>query len=365
MSDAAFPLPPGSVIGIFGGGQLGRMAAMAAARLGYRCHIYCPDPDSPAFQVSDSHTAKAYDDMAAIDAFADAVDVVTFEFENVPDASLDRLTGRVPVHPSADVLRISQDRAAEKTFINNLGIGTAPWRGVTDLASLEGALAEIGRPSILKTARFGYDGKGQTTVRDGDGPAAAWATIGETNAVLEGFVDFACEISVIVARGVDGSEQAYVPVENEHRDHILYRTTAPARIDEAVAETAMDIARRIADGLDLIGLLAIEMFVTRSGDVLVNEIAPRPHNSGHWTIDACTVSQFEQFVRAVVGVPLGSPERHSDAEMINLIGAEADDWASLVADPKAAVHLYGKAESRPGRKMGHVTRIFPRGGTGT
>lgn len=356
--DPDTPLPPGATIGILGGGQLGRMAALAAAALGYRCHVFSPDADAPAKEVSAAETTAPYEDKDAARAFAAAVDVVTFEFENVPDETLAVIAEAAPVRPGVDALHISQDRAIEKTFLNDHGIGTAPWASVVTADDLQPA-ASIGFPAILKTARFGYDGKGQVRVDTADDLAAAWAEIGEVPAVLEGFVDFEREISVIVARGPGGEARSYVPVDNVHRDHILFTTTAPSTVDTAIAAAAQSIADRIAGALDLVGLLAVEMFVTRSGDVLVNEIAPRPHNSGHWTMDACVVSQFEQFIRAVAGLPLGDPARHSDAVMTNLIGDEADRWRELMNEDGACLHLYGKAESRPGRKMGHVNRLSP------
>ena len=353
------PLPPGATIGILGGGQLGRMAALAAAALGYRCHIFSPDADAPAKEVSAAQTTAPYEDREAARAFAAAVDVVTFEFENVPDETLAVIAEAVPVRPGVDALHISQDRAIEKTFLANNGIATAPWAPVVTATDLEPAAA-IGFPAILKTARFGYDGKGQVRVDAAGDLAAAWADIGEAPAVLEGFVDFEREISVIVARGPGGDTRSYVPVDNVHRDHILFTTTAPSTINGDIAGAAQNIADRIAGALDLVGLLAVEMFVTRDGGILVNEIAPRPHNSGHWTMDACAVSQFEQFIRAVAGLPLGDPDRHSDAVMTNLIGDEADQWLELMKEGGACLHLYGKAESRPGRKMGHVNRLSPR-----
>lgn len=353
------PLAPGATIGILGGGQLGRMTALAAAQLGYRCHIFSPDADAPAKEVSAAATTAAYEDRAAAQGFADAVDVVTFEFENVPDDTLAAIAERVPVRPGIDALHISQDRALEKAFINKLGIGTAPWAEIGDGGALEGAAAETGLPAILKTARFGYDGKGQVRIDDAAGLQSGWEAIGRERAVLEGFVDFEREISVIVARSTSGEMAAYVPVDNVHRDHILFTTTAPSTVSPETAATAVGIAEKIAGALDLVGLLAVEMFVTRDGAVLVNEIAPRPHNSGHWTIDACAVNQFEQFVRAVAGLPLGDPTRHSNAVMQNLIGDEVDDWAEIAGEPGACLHLYGKADARPGRKMGHVTRLSP------
>ncbi|HTR17204.1 MAG TPA: 5-(carboxyamino)imidazole ribonucleotide synthase [Acetobacteraceae bacterium] len=356
------PLPPNATIGIVGGGQLGRMSAMAAARLGYRCHILTPEPDSPAAQVAAGVTLGAYEDKAALTAFAEAVDVVTFEFENVSAEGLDLLASLRPVHPSPAVLRLSQDRVAEKRFLNGAGAATAPWREVTSLAELEAAVAELGLPSVLKTTRLGYDGKGQALLRAPEDLAPAFERLAPKPLILEGFVDFACEISVVVARGVDGTVRAFDTVENRHRHHILDLTLAPARVPEAVAAEAQIIARRVAGALGLVGLLAVEMFVDRRGQVLVNEIAPRPHNSGHWTIDACPASQFEMHIRAVAGLPLPPAERHSDAVMRNLIGPEDMAlWPQVLAAPGLIPHLYGKAEARPGRKMGHVNRLFPRG----
>lgn len=359
MTDTPPPLPPGSTIGIVGGGQLGRMAALAAARLGYRCHIFTPEADSPAAQVSTAATVAEYDDERALTAFAQAVDVVTFEFENIPSASVKLLAKRVPVRPGWNVLETAQDRLAEKRFFNSMGIATAPWRAVDGPAVLALAVEQLGRPSILKTTRLGYDGKGQVKIDDATDLAAAWALMGDGVGVLEGFVDFVCEISVIVARGVDGAWACFDAVENRHANHILDLTIAPAAISPALAKEAQAIAHRAAEALDLVGLLAVEMFVTRDGRILVNEMAPRPHNSGHWTMDACVTDQFEQFIRAVCALPLGSPERHSNAVMKNLIGADCDRWLELLHDPAAKLHLYGKAEPRPGRKMGHVTTLQP------
>ncbi len=298
------PLAPGAVIGILGGGQLGRMSALAAARLGYRCHIYCPQPEAPAAQVTDLATVAAYDDEAALARFAAAVDVVTFEFENIPFTTVETLSALVALRPKAEVLRICQDRLLEKDFCNLLDIPTAPYATVGSFDDLSRAVAEIGRPCVLKTTRLGYDGKGQALIEAESDLEAAWPALtghgpGGLGMIVETFVDFALEVSVIVARAADGTTQSYVPVENEHRNHILDRTLVPARIAPEVAEHADAIACRLAEGLDLIGLLAVEMFVTKEGEVLVNELAPRPHNSGHWTIDACVTSQFEQFIRRI------------------------------------------------------------------
>ncbi len=357
-----FPLAPNATIGIIGGGQLGRMSAMAAARLGYRCHILTPEEDSPAGQVANTVTIAEYEDQQALRTFAAAVDVITFEFENVSADGLSLLEHLKPVRPSPEVLRISQYRIAEKTFVNQTGIATAPWRAIATAAELEAAIAVIGLPAVLKTTRFGYDGKGQILLHDLEDAARAFVELSPGPLVLEGFVDFAHEISVIVARGEDGVMTAFDAVENRHRDHILDLTLAPAPIPEATAAEAQRIARRIAEGLGLVGLLAVEMFVDARGKVLVNELAPRPHNSGHWTIDACSVSQFELHIRAVAGLPLHPATRHSDAVMKNLVGREeAALWPTILATQGLIPHLYGKAEARPGRKMGHVTRLFPRG----
>lgn len=363
--DDRFPLPPGSTIGIMGGGQLGRMTALAAGPFGYRVHVFTPEIDSPTEQVCDKATIAAYDDKAALEAFASAVDVVTFEFENVPYESVHLLESLVPVRPGWNVLRVSQDRLVEKDFINNLGIPTTPYRAVRRVEDLISAIGEIGAPSVLKTTRLGYDGKGQTKIDPDTDPAEAWSIIkpeasgGE--AILEAFVDLDIEISVIVGRSADGSWAAFPAVENEHKNHILDLTFAPARISNALAGEAEDAACRIAEALGVVGLLAVEMFITTDGQLLINEIAPRPHNSGHWSMDACDCCQFEQFVRAVAGLPLGSTERHHDAVMQNLIGDDVELWRGAVGEPGAHVHVYGKAEARPGRKMGHINRLYSLG----
>ena len=357
------PLPPNATIGIVGGGQLGRMSALAAARLGYRCHILTPEEDSPAAQVSAAATIGDYEDPAALRAFASAVDVITFEFENVSAAGLELLTSCKPVRPGPHVLRISQDRIAEKTFLNEeAGVATAPFAPIETLDDLRAAAARLGLPAILKTTRLGYDGKGQARLASEADLAPAFARLSPKPLILEGFVDFAYEISVIVARGGNGDSRAFDVVENRHRDHILDLTLAPAPIAPQTAAAARAIALRVADALDLVGLLAVEMFVDRDGRVLVNEIAPRPHNSGHWTIDACPASQFEMHIRAVAGLPLPLAARHSDAVMKNLVGAEETAlWPQILATQGLIPHLYGKKEARPGRKMGHVTRLFVKG----
>lgn len=365
MSTRSAPLPPGSTIGILGGGQLGRMTALAAAPLGYRCHIYCPQAGEPATQVCDRATIAAYDDAEALAAFAQAVDVVTYEFENVPAATAEVLARNVLLRPRPEALAICQDRLKEKDFLRSIGIATAAYAPAADTRALGRAVAEIGRPAILKSVRMGYDGKGQVPLRSGTDLGEAWAemagSIPEASGIVERRVEFLLEISVVVARGVDGDIAAYVPVENRHENHILAQTIAPAPISTKLRDEADAVAREIVEALDFVGVMGVEMFVTEDGHILVNELAPRPHNSGHWTLDACATSQFEQHVRAVVGLPLGDCERHSDAAMENLIGNDVDAWQELAGEPRAHLHLYGKDAPRPGRKMGHVTRLFARG----
>lgn len=353
-------IPPGGTIGILGGGQLGRMTALAAAALGYRCHIFTPDADAPASHVAGAVTRAPYEDIDALTSFARHVDVATFEFENVPHESIAFLAERIPVRPDGNALRISQNRLTEKRFLQNTGAEIAPFREVDGPDALTAALTELGRPAVLKTARLGYDGKGQVMIDAGMSVEDAWARMDAPIGVLEGFVDFACEISVVLARGPTGELAAYVPVENRHRNHILAETVAPATIAADLAATAQAVARNIAEALGIVGILAVEMFVTRDGRILVNELAPRPHNSGHWTMDACVTGQFEQFMRAICGLPLGSPERHSNAVMTNLLGDDIDRWPEILRDPDAKLHLYGKADARPGRKMGHVNKLLPR-----
>ncbi|GAB0112978.1 5-(carboxyamino)imidazole ribonucleotide synthase [Acidisoma sp. C75] len=354
-------LEPGQTIGIVGGGQLGRMSAIAAARLGFRSHVLTEEAAGPAAQVASGVTLGAYEDEAALRRFADAVDVITFEFENVSAAGLALLEDRKPVRPSARILGISQDRVAEKSFLAAAGVPTAPWAEVRDEASLATAIAAVGLPGILKTSRLGYDGRGQARVSSPEQALAAFHALAPKPLILEGFVDFACEVSVIVARGADGALVAFDTVENQHRDGILDLTFAPARIPQDLAEAAQALGRRVAEALDLVGLLAVEMFVDREGGLRVNEIAPRPHNSGHWTLDACPASQFELHIRAVAGLPLPPALRHSDAVMKNLVGPEEMAlWPAILATPGLIPHHYGKAEARPGRKMGHVNRLFPR-----
>ncbi|WP_234730795.1 5-(carboxyamino)imidazole ribonucleotide synthase [Acidocella facilis] len=355
-------LPPGSVIGMIGGGQLGRMSTQAAARLGFLVHVFSPERDGPAAQVAARSTIAAYDDLEALRSFAEAVDVITFEFENLPAASLALLESLKPVRPGAKILAISQDRLLEKQFLNDAGIATAPWAKVESLAELEAAVAELGLPAVLKTTRLGYDGKGQAMLRAPEDLAPAFENLAPKPLVLEGFVDFAAEISVMVARGVDGTIVCFDAVENRHKHHILDLTIAPAPFGPEILEEAQSIARLIAETLALVGLLGVEMFVTSTGALVVNEIAPRPHNSGHWTMDACPCGQFEMHIRAVAGLPLPPAMRHSDAVMKNLIGPEDMAlWPRVLATPGLIPHHYGKTEARPGRKMAHFNRLFPKG----
>jgi 5-(carboxyamino)imidazole ribonucleotide synthase len=354
-------LPPGSTIGILGGGQLARMLALAGARLGLKSHVFSPVPDDPAFDVCAAHTKADFLDEDALAAFAESVDVVTYEFENVPARTAEVLEAHRPVRPNPKVLALTQDRLVEKDFVRGLGIATADFADVTDVESLARAVARLGRPSILKTRRFGYDGKGQTQIREGVDLAQAFASLGGAPCILEGFVPFTKEVSVVAARGLDGEFRAWDVCENVHEHHILATTTAPAAISDATARAAIDMARSIAEAADYVGVIAVELFVVSDAQgerLVVNEIAPRVHNSGHWTLDGAVTSQFEQHMRAVAGMPLGSTRRHGrQVIMRNLIGADADKWADILAQDGDCLHLYGKTESRPGRKMGHVTRI--------
>jgi 5-(carboxyamino)imidazole ribonucleotide synthase len=355
-------LKPGDTIGILGGGQLGRMLAMAAARLGLRCQVFSPDPDSPAFDVVLNATCAEYADVEALELFAGDVDVITYEFENVPASAAMILDARRPVLPDRKILETTQDRLAEKNFVKRLGIGTADYADVATAAGLRAAIQKIGLPAVLKTRRFGYDGKGQTIIREGDNPDRIWADLGTKSAILEAFIPFEREISVIAARSVDGEVECFDVTENEHRDHILKVSRAPAAIPQALAQEAREIAGKIASALDYVGVLAVEMFVLAGENgprILVNEIAPRVHNSGHWTLDGASVSQFEQHIRAIAGWPLGKPLRHGEVTMTNLIGDEINSYGQWLAVPGATVHLYGKGAARPGRKMGHVTQVVP------
>ncbi|MFQ6553977.1 5-(carboxyamino)imidazole ribonucleotide synthase [Aestuariibius insulae] len=348
-------LPPGAMIGILGGGQLGRMLAAAAARLGFEAHIFDPATDAPAGATARWHTAAAYDDKAALSAFAEACDVVTYEFENIPVAALDCIEAFALIRPGRQALATSGDRLTEKTFLTDLELKTAPFAPVEDMASLTKAVEAIGYPARLKTRTLGYDGKGQATI---DGPGElkdALAQLQDAPAILEGHIAFTREISVIAARSVDGSVACYDPGENVHRGGILHNTTVPARIRPALRTDAVLLAARILEALDYVGVLGVELFVTPDG-LLVNEIAPRVHNSGHWTQLGCAIDQFEQHIRAITGLPLGPGTRHSDVTMENLIGDDITRLPDLAAE-NTQIHLYGKAEPRPGRKMGHINRL--------
>jgi 5-(carboxyamino)imidazole ribonucleotide synthase len=351
-------LDTGATIGILGSGQLGRMLALAAARLGFKSHVFAPDTDSPAFDVVHRFTCADYTSTQALARFAAEVDVVTYEFENVPAEAAKFLAARVPVLPNPDVLATTQDRLAEKNFVAGLGIGTTPYAAAASADELAAALDRIGRPAVLKTRRFGYDGKGQATIDNGIAAETAWREVGGQPCILEAFVPFACEVSVVAARSRDGTIECFDVTENAHREHILKVSRVPAALSADAAHEARRIAETIAQKFAYVGVLAVEMFALPDGGLLVNEIAPRVHNSGHWTLDGASVSQFEQHIRAVAGWPLAKPIRRGRVEMINLIGNEVEDYRSWLAVPGAAVHLYGKVAVRPGRKMGHVTRVF-------
>ena len=357
---AVQPLAPGSTIGILGGGQLGRMLAVAASRLGLKVHVFEPGANPPTADVALHVTTAPYEDHDAIRAFAQGVDVVTYEFENVPTAALDLIEDSVPIRPGRNALAVSQDRVDEKTWLEANGIAVAPWQAVDSRADLDAAIAAVGTPSILKTRRFGYDGKGQARLKSADDADAAWEAVAGSPSVLEGFIDFQREVSVIVARALDGQVVCFDPAENVHRDGILYTSTVNDQVAARIKMDAALIAGKIVNALEYVGVMGVEMFVMPGNRLLVNEIAPRVHNSGHWTIEACVIDQFQQHIRAVAGWPLGDGSRHSDAVMTNLIGSEADDWQSLARS--GGLHLYGKAESRAGRKMGHVTEIKAIGG---
>ena len=350
------PLPTGATIGILGGGQLGRMLSVAASRLGFRTVIFEPGGDCPAAHVANYHLQASYEDEDALRRFAESVDVITYEFENIPTSALDLLESLKPIHPNREALRVSQDRLTEKTFLTGLGLATAPFADVPDAAALDAALETIGAPAILKTRRFGYDGKGQARLKSADDAAEALADMNGAPAILEGFVDFSKEISVIAARSQDGQVSAFDPGENVHEGGILRTTTVPAEVPSRLMTDAVLLAGRILNALDYVGVMGVELFVTPKG-LIVNEIAPRVHNSGHWTQNGCLVDQFEQHIRAVAGWPLANGERHSDIVMENLIGDDMDRLPGLMADPAVALHLYGKAEVKPGRKMGHVNRL--------
>lgn len=354
------PLPPGSTIGILGTGQLGRMLALAAAPLGLRCATFGPEAEAPAHDVCAFHVCSPWDDLAAVRAFAARCDIVTLEFENVPVAVLEALEGTVPLRPGARSLALTQDRLVEKQFVAGLGLSPAPFVEVNSLQDLMAGITHLGLPAILKTRRLGYDGRGQVLLRSGGEAPAAWAAVGETACVLEGFVSFSAETSVVLARGADGSVAAFDCPQNTHAEGILRRSTVPGPLSSEQAGQAVAAATAIARALDHVGVLAVEFFVGTDGALTVNEIAPRVHNSGHWTIEGAVTSQFEQHIRAVAGWPLGSTAlTGTGAVMDNLIGDEARQWLQLAGEPGVHLHLYGKSEARTGRKMGHVTRVSP------
>jgi 5-(carboxyamino)imidazole ribonucleotide synthase len=355
---------PGSTVGVLGGGQLGRMFAMAARRLGYRVHTLAPEHDTPTGQIADLEINAPYDDLDAVAKFAQGVDVVTFEFENVSAEAAAAAEAHAIVRPNGRALFISQHRIREKTFLAGQGLPIAPFAAIRTEAELLTAVRAIGVPAVLKTAAFGYDGKGQTALRTIDDAAAAWTSIGRKEAVLEAFIDLEREISVVGARGVDGSWSHFGPIDNAHTNHILDVSVAPSSVAPAIASQAAGLTRAIMEALDFIGVLCVEFFVSRDGRLLVNELAPRPHNSGHLTVDACRTSQFEQQLRAICGLPLGSPELLQPAAMANLLGDRwargEPNWAAALQIPAAKLHLYGKAAARPGRKMGHLTVLAPK-----
>ena len=368
----SFELVPGATLGILGGGQLGRMLALAAAKLGLKTHVYAQDPESPAFDVASARTIAAYEDELTLAEFAGKVELVTYEFENIPSRTAAILTDSSIVRPGPETLAVCQDRLAEKEFLAAARVKAAPYMRVDDAGALARAIAQIGRPSILKTRRFGYDGKGQVLVREGADLAVTFRTLGGAPAILEAVVPFSKEISVVAARGPTGEFAAYDVCENIHENYILKSTRVPARLPPELAAEAIRLARVIADALVYCGVITVEMFVAGGGqggddgplELLVNEIAPRVHNSGHWTLDGAATSQFEQHIRAIADWPLGAASRHGaqaggHVEMYNLIGEDVLAWAKILGEPGASLHLYGKADARPGRKMGHVTRIVP------
>jgi len=354
-------IPPGSSIGILGGGQLGRMLAIAARQLGYRIHTLAPEDDTPTGQVADVALNARYDDLDAVRRFSEAVDVVTFEFENVSAEAAAAAEAHAVVRPSGRALYIAQQRVREKTFLAERGLPVTPFAAISDMGDVHRAAEEMQGPGVLKTAAFGYDGKGQIRVDRLDELPNAWAALGNTAAIFEAFIDLDCEISVIGVRGAAGEWSFFGPVENAHRNHILDVSVAPARVSGPLAQQAVDVTRRVMEALDYIGVLCVEFFVARDGRLMINELAPRPHNSGHLTIDACRSSQFEQHARAICGLPLGSPELLQPAAMANVLGdvwgGGEPDWAAALAVPDVKLHLYGKRTPRPGRKMGHLTAL--------
>ena len=354
---------PGSTIGVFGSGQLGRMFAIEARKMGYRVHTFSPDSDTPTGQVADIETQGSYDDLYGVRAFAQSVDVITFEFENVPSAAVEAASEFVEVFPRGEILHITQNRLREKTFLSSAGFPVTSFRHVTSIDGLAAALGELGMPCVLKTAGFGYDGKGQSVIRSAGDIAAAFDALGGREAVLEAFVDFEKEVSVVCARGQNGDFEHFGVIENEHSQHILDVSSAPALVPAAVYDDAVELTRNIAEKLEYVGTLCVEYFLAAGGRLIVNELAPRPHNSGHLTFDACVTSQFEQQMRAVCGLPLGSTEFYRPAAMANLLGDVwqngEPDWAAAAGFPEVKLHLYGKSEPRAGRKMGHLTATAP------
>jgi 5-(carboxyamino)imidazole ribonucleotide synthase len=352
-------LSPGSTIGVLGGGQLGRMLAIAAAELGFKTHVFCPDADSPMDHVTSKATHAYYEDKQALKKFAAQVDVVSYEFENIPVDTVKMISKITNVFPNSKVLEVSQDRLSEKSFINGLGIETAPFKGVSTLEEAKEGLKEIGYPAVLKTRRFGYDGKGQAIVKSADDLDAAWAALNSDQVIIEGFIDFDMELSVISARGQDGEIKCFAPVENEHKNHILDLSIAPARVSEEILLSAIEKATKIIESIEYVGVLTVEFFVSGNEPKLrVNEIAPRVHNSGHWTREACPTSQFGQHIRAICGLPLGDVNFQGEARMTNLIGDDILQYKELLSEKGASVHHYGKVDIRPGRKLGHVTRLY-------
>lgn len=347
-------LPANSTVGILGGGQLGRMATLAAANLGYRCHIFTPEENSPASQVAAKTTVAGFDDMAALKAFAQQVDVVTLEFENVPVTAVETIAAITPVFPNAEALRIAQHRAVEKQAADDFLLSTVPWQRVVSPVQLEEALDLMGYPAVIKTARLGYDGKGQIVIREGDDLEQVWRALNTDEAILESFIDLMAEISVIVCRDQRGNTRAYPPGANHHENQILATTKVPALIDPLLENQAIEQATKLADALGYIGVLGVEFFIGADRQLYFNEMAPRPHNSGHWTMDAAVTSQFEQQIRAVAGLPLGPVTQRCQVIMENLLGDTPDRIATALKDAEAKLHLYGKAEARPGRKMGHI-----------
>ena len=349
------PLSSGATIGILGGGQLGRMLSVAASRLGFKTCIFEPGANCPASHVADSHVQAGYDDIDALTKFAQSCDVITYEFENIPTEALDTIEAITPIHPNREALATSQDRFFEKNFLTRIGLQTAPYAAVENAETLEQAIDQIGTPAILKTRRMGYDGKGQSRLMSPDDAAQAITDMAGAQAVLEGFIDFTHEVSVIGTRGIDGQISCFDPGENVHRDGILHTTTVPAKLSPSQRTDAILLTANILNSLNYVGTMGVELFVTATG-LIVNEIAPRVHNSGHWTQQGCTVDQFEQHIRAIAGWPLGDGSRHSNVVMENLIGDDVDRIPDI-AKTTAAIHMYGKADAKQGRKMGHINTV--------